>query len=480
LEPSAVYVVETSSGLVLVDSGLKSGAVRLRSQMARLGLDWKKIRAILLTHVHGDHTGGADSLRLMAGAKVYIGSRDAAVMRDGAPREAFFSIFSMPNDDPHPTVVDVELKGDEVLDFGDARFRAIATPGHTPGSICYMMERGSFRALFAGDVISGLLGRVEVHSPERNPLGTYSAYLPPRYRGDAKDYLASLRKLRAMPVPDLLLPGHPRSDPSPQSPQLTEERWKAILDQGITELETLVAHYEADGASFLEDTPRKLLPDLYYLGKFQGVAVYGFIAKSRFFVVNAPGGAGLSSFLKSSLLQLGIGTVRPFAVLLTSCDHEVTAGLNDLVETFQARVVAPSAGLPVVRGECPPRTQVLSAEDLPREEWFTVTPLLLQGWGNSPAAYAMPWSGKTVLFSGRIPAVLDQARSKLFFLNLTQSQTETMDYLLSIRRIEGVHPSLWLPAVPTDTQNANIYASEWNDLIAKNYGAAATILRGFP
>ena len=57
------------------------------------------------------------------------------------------------------------------------------------------------------------------------PLGTYSAYLSPRYRGNAKDYLDTLERLRQMPVPDLVLPGHPRADVSPQSPCLSQERW---------------------------------------------------------------------------------------------------------------------------------------------------------------------------------------------------------------------------------------------------------------
>lgn len=480
LAPSAAYAIDTSSGLVLVDAGLKPDAARLKSQLQRLGLDVNKIRAILLTHVHGDHTGGAESLRRMTGAKIYIGSGDAAVLRSGGPREAFFSVFSMPDDEPQSATVDVELKGDEVLDFGDVRIRAIATPGHTPGSICYLMERGGFTAFFAGDVISELVGTADVHMPGRNPLGTYSAYLPPRYRGDARDYLESLRKLRSMPAPDILLPGHPRSDPSPQSPQLTKERWAAILDRGIAELETLVSFYESDGARFLEDAPERLLPDLYYFGKFQGVAVYGFLAGSRFFLVNAPGGSGLGSFVKSGLIRLGLGAVRPFAVLLTSSDQEVTAGLRDLISMFQTRVVAPSEGLPRVREECPSGTEVLASEELPGKNWFAVTPLLLEGWESSSAAYSMPWHGKTVLFSGRIPAILDSSTSGSLFLNLSRSRARTMEYLISIRRVAAAKPSLWLPAVPKDTQNAKIYASEWDDLIAKNYQAAAMILRGFP
>ena len=61
MSPSAVYVIETSEGLILVDSGLDSDAGLLKAEMAKLGLDWKRIRAILLSHAHGDHTGGAQA-----------------------------------------------------------------------------------------------------------------------------------------------------------------------------------------------------------------------------------------------------------------------------------------------------------------------------------------------------------------------------------------------------------------------------------
>ncbi len=39
-------------------------------------------------------------------------------------------------------------------------------------------------------------------------------------------------------------------------------------------METLVARFQADGANFLDDNPKRLLPDLYYLGDFKGAAVY--------------------------------------------------------------------------------------------------------------------------------------------------------------------------------------------------------------
>ncbi|MEK6260400.1 MAG: MBL fold metallo-hydrolase [Planctomycetota bacterium] len=240
LGPSAAYVVETSEGLVLIDSGLDSDAQVLKSEMAKLGLDWKRLHAIFLTHVHGDHSGGAEQLRSETGAKVYAGQADATVLRSGESRDAFFGTFKMPDHSPHPTTVDIELEGHETIAFGNARLQALDTPGHTPGSTCYLIERAGLRVLFAGDVIVRLGDK---------PLGTYTTYMDPRYRGDAKSYLASLRKLRAITVPDLVLPGHPRASRTPQSPQLTPNQWNAMLDEGIREMEQLLARSETNGSN---------------------------------------------------------------------------------------------------------------------------------------------------------------------------------------------------------------------------------------
>lgn len=137
-------------------------------------------------------------------------------------------------------------------------------------------------------MISMLFGDEKPRPHMRDPLGIYSAYLAPRYRGDAKTYLRSLHELRALPVPDLVLPGHPGSDPTPQSPCLSQERWETMLEEGICDLTTLLTRHEVDGANFLDGNPKRLLPELYYLGDFHGAAVYSLFAASKLFLFDAP------------------------------------------------------------------------------------------------------------------------------------------------------------------------------------------------
>jgi glyoxylase-like metal-dependent hydrolase (beta-lactamase superfamily II) len=478
LQPSAAYVVETGEGLVLVDAGLQSDANLLKSQMARLNLDWTQIRAIFLTHCHWDHCGGAEHLRAVTGARVHAGRGDAAVLRKGGPAEALYSAFSLPPEaDFHPTTVDVELKGGESIAFGDVRFRALAVPGHTPGSMGYLMERDNFRALFTGDVISMLVGDEKSHLRIWKPLGTYSAYLPPRFRGDARAYLASLRELRALPPPDLVLPGHPRADPTPQEPRLPRERWESMLDRGIAEMASLAARYEADGADFLDGEPKQLMPGLYYLGDFHGHAVYGLFAASRFYLVDAPGGPGLLSFLHKQFAQLGLKSVKPAAVLLTSCDPDSVAGLGDLVRDCHPEVVVPP-GLETVNDWCPRGTALLPAAELPARGWFEVTALPLRGPLVDRIAYRLGWAGKTVLFSGQIPIGRDAPANARLRSTISRSRQDTLDFLMSVFRLRDPKPDLWLPAFPVDGQNANLYDQQWEETLDYNYRLGYRTLTG--
>jgi glyoxylase-like metal-dependent hydrolase (beta-lactamase superfamily II) len=469
LAPAAAYVVETPSGLVLIDSGIETDGRSLKEQMRSLGLDWRRTRAILLTHAHGDHSGGAAGLARATGATVYAGAGDAAVLRAGEPREAFYSSFALPQGmQPVPTRVDVELRGGETIEVGNARFQVLAAPGHSPGSICYLLTRSARRVLFSGDVIMSLSVNDRGRSLYSRPLGTYPAYLAPRYRGDARAFLRTFRSLRAMPAPDLVLPGHPRDDRTPQSPVMTQDRWAALLDRGIREMEQLLQRYERDGALFLDDRPKKLLRGCYYLGDCKGVAVYGFFAASRFFLVNAPGGPGLRAFVVGRLAQLGLEPTKPSAVFLTSANAAAAAGLEGLLGGGTCRVVAPAVTRKAIEHVCPPGTTIIEPEELSRRSGCEVKAITTGGPGGGSIAYLVRWEGKSVLFSGPLPLKPLPAASKETLRETVLSLGTVGDFRDALDRLRAVKPDLWLPAVPANGQNANLDVGEWSLVLSRN------------
>jgi glyoxylase-like metal-dependent hydrolase (beta-lactamase superfamily II) len=467
LSPAAAYVVETTDGLVLVDSGLQADGQAVVEQLARLRLAPDRLRAILLTHVHADHSLGAERLRSLSGARIYAGRGDCQPLREGQPREAFFSTFHMPDLAPHPTTVDVELAGDETIAFGNTHFVALAAPGHTPGSMCYLLERPGLRALFTGDVVQHLSG------PSKGALGTYSVYLSPLYRGDAHDFLATLRRLRDLPLPDLILPGHPMMDSVPQNAHVTAEQWHALLDRGIADMEKLLARYQADGASFLDGTPKRLLPELHYLGDIRDTPVYGLSTPRGLFLFDAPGGPGLVEFLAQRFKEVGWEERKPTAVLLTSAGEEATAGLAALVRSSGCQVVTSKAGVAEVQRVCPAETRVLTEEDLDKDGSWEIEAIPLQGRGLAPMAYQVRCADKAVLLSGRIPVKLTSPTAQRLLRDLTAPGGSFEQYAKSLDRLAQVNPNLWLPAIPVHGQNANVYDDEWAVVLRQNRQLAA-------
>ncbi len=462
LGPAACYAVETKEGLVLIDSGLEEDATTLKAELTTLGLDWKRMRAVFLTHVHGDHCGGAERLRVETGARIYAGHRDASAIAAGSSRDAVFSIFPMPYHSPHATHVDEPLQGGESISIGEVTIEAIDAPCHTPGSVCYLMEYNGLRILFSGDVIYRLGG---------DPLGTYSAYLAPRYRGDVRDFLESLKKLKKLPAPDVVLPGHPASSRVPQSPRLTSREWNTMLNMGIQEMEQLISRFEVDGADFLDGQPKQLVPGICYFGDFHGTTVYGLYSGSAFAIINAPGGAGLLEFLEQQQKILNLPLTKPTAVLLTACSEREVSGLKKLVEDTQASVYAAEADMDLIRSQCPSGTVVRSTKDLDTSQWPGVTPVELVRSNTTWIAYILQVSGKTILISSTIPT---GGNRKIIGELISRSEISSLmpsDFANALRRLLQIKPDLWLPSVSLNGQNADLYDQEWKNILGKDYDA---------
>jgi glyoxylase-like metal-dependent hydrolase (beta-lactamase superfamily II) len=251
-----------------------------------------------------------------------------------------------------------------------------------------------------------------------------------------------------------------------------------MLDDGIREMQQLIDRYQADGEAFLDGQPKRLLPELYYLGDYHDRAVYAFCIESKLFVVDAPGGPGLVDFIPARLRQLGVGPVEPTAVLLTACGQRETAGLEEFVRRSHARVVCSPDGIAGIRQLCGPDSVVLSSDELPIAGWFPVTTIRLGGRGVSPVAYVLRWAGKNVLLAGSIPADIDQNEPVELSADLAANSIATTEaYIESLERLAKARPDLWLPAVPLNGRNANVYGQSWAEMLEKNRRVAAYALR---
>lgn len=136
-----------------------------------------KIKALLLTHAHFDHSGCAKKLQ-DEGVTVYIGALDAHKLLDDGNLSCYFG-RSFENLKADKTVLD----GDEIQECGMS-FKVISTPGHTDGSVCYLIGN----MLFSGDTLFlECVGRTDFPTGDRNQMvesvkklfaleGDYSVY----------------------------------------------------------------------------------------------------------------------------------------------------------------------------------------------------------------------------------------------------------------------------------------------------------------
>jgi len=138
-ESNSYLLIEKGEAL-LIDSGASPD--KISAALAREGAT---LKAILLTHGHFDHILSIDRLRETYGVPVYIHKEDAPMLTDG--RLNAYAYFFRENRTWMPA--DKLLTDDERIPFGDKSISVIHTPGHTGGSVCYLVDD----LLFSGDTL---------------------------------------------------------------------------------------------------------------------------------------------------------------------------------------------------------------------------------------------------------------------------------------------------------------------------------------
>ena len=131
---------EDNAALV-IDPG--SPSEKLQKRIDDFGAE--KLQYILLTHGHYDHIGNAAALKARyPHAVIVIGEKDAAFTHNDALNLSLFRPNKVTHFDADKTV-----KDGYVLAFGKDSIEVLATPGHTAGSVCYLLGGN----LYTGDTI---------------------------------------------------------------------------------------------------------------------------------------------------------------------------------------------------------------------------------------------------------------------------------------------------------------------------------------
>lgn len=141
LNSVGAYVVKTSSGLILIDTLNNSEDAQkvIVAGMENLGLDPKDLKYILISHGHGDHYGGAKWLADTYKARVLASEADWNLMsQPRTPPPGGASDRPAPNWGSAPTRDMVATDGQE-LRLGDTTITIALTPGHTPGTLSFVL-----------------------------------------------------------------------------------------------------------------------------------------------------------------------------------------------------------------------------------------------------------------------------------------------------------------------------------------------------
>lgn len=141
-----MYLIKSGDRYIAIDAG--NSLAGIKAGLVKLAIDPDNVVAILLTHTDGDHVNG---LSLFPKATIYLSKQEEQMINGKKSRFAFF--HNSLSGRAYTTIEDNQTL--TILSFS---IRGILAPGHSPGSMCYLVND---KYLFTGDAQGLKNGKID-------------------------------------------------------------------------------------------------------------------------------------------------------------------------------------------------------------------------------------------------------------------------------------------------------------------------------
>ena len=148
-QANCYIVYDNAMNAFIVDPGAEPDRILRMIKQYHL-----KVQTVLLTHHHFDHIAAADAILRATGAQLALAEADAMTLSD--PSRTMWAFARV--EGPCPLKADRVLHDGDMLTVGEMTVQVLCTPGHTPGSCCYLVDD----VMFSGDTLFlDSIGRVD-------------------------------------------------------------------------------------------------------------------------------------------------------------------------------------------------------------------------------------------------------------------------------------------------------------------------------
>ena len=183
-EDAAVYLIRFEHQAALIDAGCGHAHKQLVANISAVLSETIPIPYLFLTHCHYDHVGGAAALRDEYDCKIVAHQLDAVWLEAGNSAVTAASWYGK---QMVALAIDHKITADtEHFTIGSGKIAAYHCPGHSPGSLVYLVRMNNQKVLFGQDV----------HGP-----------LDSSFLSDRRDYINSLKFMMTLEA-DILCEGH--------------------------------------------------------------------------------------------------------------------------------------------------------------------------------------------------------------------------------------------------------------------------------